>query len=215
MSAILSSKVLLTLAYRLPADLAQQEKSGIPWWFWVLMGATLIILFWMLFNRPKEKESDDIEEGPLETNEPVEASQRSSAFEMEDDEIDFGPYAHEPEPSEAPTYAEASRSPFLDAVEEDTSGPQGFNMDFLKADDFTIIEGIGPKIAKLLNQADIHTFKQLSNLDPEGLLVMLAAAGIFMTDPATWPDQARLAANGQWDELKRLQDSLNGGQQVS
>jgi len=32
-----------------------------------------------------------------------------------------------------------------------------------------------------------------------------------MHDPTTWPQQADLAANGKWDELKVLQDELNGG----
>jgi len=27
----------------------------------------------------------------------------------------------------------------------------------------------------------------------------------------SWPDQATFAANGQWKDLKELQDKLNGG----
>ena len=218
MSMILSSNLVQALAYQSASNLAQQEKSGIPMWFWGLMGVTLIILFWMLFNRPKEKESDDADEGTLDTSAKAKTNRQGTAFELEDDKIDYGPYANEPEssePSEAPPEPQAAPSPFLDFGDEDIPVLQGFDMDFLNADDFTLIEGIGPKIAKILNQADIHTFKQLSNEDPEGLLVTLASAGIFMTDPSSWPEQARFAAAGQWDELKRLQDSLKGGQQVS
>ncbi len=218
MSAILSSILVQTLAYQLPSALAQQEKAGIPLWFWALMGVTLIILFWMLFNRPKEKESDDLEEGPLDTSAPAKTNRIGTAFESKDDEIDFGPYANVPEPvkpAETPSLPQTPPSPFLDFGDEDIPVRQGFDMDFLNADDFTLIGGIGPKIAKLLNQADIHTYKQLANEDPESLLVTLASGGIFMTDPSSWPDQARLAADGQWDELKRLQDLLKGGQEVS
>ena len=218
MSMILSPNLVQALAYQLPSALTQQEKSGIPMWFWGLMGVTLIILFWMLFNRPKEKEGDELEEGRLATSAPAKTNRQGTALELEDDKIDYGPYANEPEPaepSEAPPELQAAPSPFLDFGDEDIPVQQGFDMDFLNADDFTLIEGIGPKIAKILNQADIHTFKQLSNQDPEGLLVALATAGIFMTDPSSWPEQARLAAAGQWDELKRLQDSLKGGQQLS
>ena len=218
MSAILSSNLVQALAYQLPSNLTQQEKSGIPMWFWGLMGVTLIILFWMLFNRPKEKEGDDREEGPLATTASTKTNSQGTAFESEDDKIDYGPYSYEPEPSEpaeAPPEPQTAPSPFLDFGDADLPVRQGFDMEFLSADDFTLIEGIGPKIAKLLNQADIHTFKQLSNEDPEGLLVTLATAGIFMTDPSSWPEQARFAAAGQWDELKRLQDSLKGGQQLS
>jgi hypothetical protein len=30
-------------------------------------------------------------------------------------------------------------------------------------------------------------------------------------DPTTWPQQADLAAKGEWDKLKELQDKLDGG----
>ena len=30
-------------------------------------------------------------------------------------------------------------------------------------------------------------------------------------EPKTWPQQAALAADGKWDELKVLQDELMGG----
>jgi hypothetical protein len=30
-------------------------------------------------------------------------------------------------------------------------------------------------------------------------------------DPESWPEQAALAAKGDWDALKKLQDELDGG----
>lgn len=30
-------------------------------------------------------------------------------------------------------------------------------------------------------------------------------------DPSTWVEQAQLAADGKWDELKKWQDELDGG----
>ena len=30
-------------------------------------------------------------------------------------------------------------------------------------------------------------------------------------ETTTWPQQAKLAAEGKWDELKKLQDELSGG----
>jgi len=32
-----------------------------------------------------------------------------------------------------------------------------------------------------------------------------------MHDPTSWPKQSQLAADGQWKELKVLQDELDGG----
>lgn len=80
-------------------------------------------------------------------------------------------------------------------------------------DDLKKVEGIGPKIEKLCNNIGILTFAQLSNTSIEKLQKMLDDAGpsYRIANPGTWPDQARLAAEGKWEELDQLQDSLNGG----
>jgi len=75
------------------------------------------------------------------------------------------------------------------------------------------IEGIGPKIASVLNEAGINTFAELSEKTPEEIREILDnAEGNFKAhDPGTWPKQAGMAAAGNWDELKAWQDELNGG----
>lgn len=85
-----------------------------------------------------------------------------------------------------------------------------------ESDDLTKIEGIGPKIAEILNGAGILTFTDLSGTDPERMREMLAdAGGQFAThDPETWPKQSELARDGSWDELKKWQDELDGGRVV-
>jgi len=80
-----------------------------------------------------------------------------------------------------------------------------------KADNLTKIEGIGPKVAKVLNDGGISTFEDLSHARVEELQKLLSDAGLKMMDPATWPQQAKLAAEGDWDALKKLQDKLSGG----
>jgi predicted flap endonuclease-1-like 5' DNA nuclease len=85
----------------------------------------------------------------------------------------------------------------------------------VKPDDLTIIEGIGPKIASLLQAAGIATFSQLAGADLSRLEKILQDAGLkHLADPATWPEQAKLAAEGKWEELKVLTDSLKGGRRV-
>lgn len=79
-----------------------------------------------------------------------------------------------------------------------------------KKDDLVIIEGIGPKIAKAFNKAGITTFKQLAET-PVAKLRQLLSDSKFPGDPTTWPEQAKLAAAGKMDELKKLQDELNAG----
>jgi predicted flap endonuclease-1-like 5' DNA nuclease len=85
----------------------------------------------------------------------------------------------------------------------------------VKPDDLVIIEGIGPKIAGILNNAGITTFAALAAAKPEQLQEILKASGLRVpADPTTWPAQAELAAAGKMDELQKLQDSLKGGRQV-
>lgn len=80
-------------------------------------------------------------------------------------------------------------------------------------DDLRKIEGIGVKIAQILNAAGIYTFAQLADVEIAQLHIILEEAGprFRLADPSTWPEQAALAARGAWDELHTLQDSLKGG----
>ncbi|MCB9315709.1 MAG: DUF4332 domain-containing protein [Lewinellaceae bacterium] len=82
-----------------------------------------------------------------------------------------------------------------------------------KKDDLQIIEGIGPKIAELLNKAGIETWEQLAVTSPYRLREILDEGGsqFNIHDPETWPQQADLAAKESWDALKKLQDELDGG----
>lgn len=81
--------------------------------------------------------------------------------------------------------------------------------------DLKRIEGIGPKIEGLLNDAGILNFQQLATTDSERLRMIMSQAGerYRLADPGTWPEQARLAAEEKWDELARLQEGLRGGRQ--
>lgn len=84
----------------------------------------------------------------------------------------------------------------------------------VRPDDLTIIEGIGPKIASVLQAAGISTFSQLAEADLGHLNQILQNAGLRLADAETWPEQARLAAEGKWDELEALKASLKGGRRV-
>lgn len=83
-------------------------------------------------------------------------------------------------------------------------------------DDLTIIEGIGPKIAEVLNQNSINTFAELAAKTAEEVKVILdAAEGHFnAAEPTTWAEQAKMAAEGKMDELKAWQDELKGGKEA-
>ncbi len=85
-----------------------------------------------------------------------------------------------------------------------------------KQDDLKAIEGIGPKIEKLLIEAGITTWRQLAQTPVSKIREILESAGpnYALADPSTWPQQAALAAEGKWDELTALQEQLRGGRRV-
>lgn len=83
--------------------------------------------------------------------------------------------------------------------------------------DLTIIEGIGPKIAAILNKAGIKTFDQLAKAELVKVKEILAKAGkrYKAHDPTTWGQQAELAAAGKWEVLQAWKNRLKGGKSNS
>jgi predicted flap endonuclease-1-like 5' DNA nuclease len=81
-------------------------------------------------------------------------------------------------------------------------------------DDLKRIEGIGPKVEKVLNDAGINTFGALARANLADVQNTLNAAGLQMMDPEGWIEQASLAAKGDWEELERLQNELKGGRKA-
>ena len=77
-------------------------------------------------------------------------------------------------------------------------------------DDLTKIEGVGPKIAEALVTWGIATYADLAKADAGKITEMITdVRGNHVPD--TWSQQAQMAADGKWDELKKLQDELDGG----
>jgi len=84
-----------------------------------------------------------------------------------------------------------------------------------QADDLELIEGIGPKIAAVLQAAGIVTFADLAAADTSRLAEVLAReSNLRSADPGTWPEQAALAAAGDWDAFKALTEQLKGGRRA-
>jgi small subunit ribosomal protein S2 len=81
------------------------------------------------------------------------------------------------------------------------------------ADDLTKVEGIGPKISEIFQTSGIKSFADLAGKSEDDLKEILAAAGsrYASKNPASWPKQAKMAAEGKWDELKEWQDNAKGG----
>lgn len=82
------------------------------------------------------------------------------------------------------------------------------------ADNLTVLEGIGPKVAGILNAAGIRSFADLAAANASEVERSLHAAGLQMMEPAGWIEQAKLAAKGNMEGLKKLQDELKGGRRT-
>jgi len=80
----------------------------------------------------------------------------------------------------------------------------------IKENSLTVVKGIGPKIQSLFYKNNIRSWSALAECDIERCQEILDAGGnsFSMHDPATWPEQARLAAEGEWKELYDWQNHL-------
>ena len=118
-------------------------------------------------------------------------------------------HGHEEEtsPAEAEPQEEEEEEEETDEIagEEIAASPPS------EPDDLRRIEGIGPKVQSVLNNAGISTFADLAATDTENLQAILDAAEYQYMNPASWPNQAALAAAGDWEGLDKLQDELKGG----
>ncbi|MFT4537009.1 MAG: small subunit ribosomal protein S1 [Saprospiraceae bacterium] len=149
---------------------------------------------------PKAKAAPVKEAAPAKKEAKVEAPAKEEATAKEEVKTD----APEKEEAkvDAPAKEKAKAAPKAKKAKADS-----------EEDDFKKIEGIGPKISELLKAADILTFEALSTTDSEKIKEILAEAGnrYKSHDPTTWPAQAKMAAKGDWDGLKKWQDELDGG----
>jgi predicted flap endonuclease-1-like 5' DNA nuclease len=176
---------------------ASEGGSGIPWWFWLgLISALLLLLVIGLVRRSGPVEPlPRPERGVAETVVVAEQTAKEPMSEQE------------PGVEEVAAVALASESEATEGepteLGEEAGRPQ--------PDDLKRIDGIGPKIASILNENGIITFADLAAMETGYLQQLLNEAGIRMAHPGTWPEQAELAAAGQWLELENMQSNLKGG----
>jgi predicted flap endonuclease-1-like 5' DNA nuclease len=84
-------------------------------------------------------------------------------------------------------------------------------------DDLKRIEGIGPKLSSVLQEAGVTTFAQLAEMEVGRIEQILEEADprlLRLADPSTWPEQAALAAAGEWDAMEALQNQLKRGRRA-
>ena len=161
-------------------------------WFWLLLG---FLLGWLL-NRwlckcccKSSHTIADESATPSQTNTPNKLSETAT-------------------PVAAPT---PSASKALTVIDIAAAKAAGFALK--NANDLTIVEGIGPKINELFHNNGIKTFAELANSSEPQMRAILDTGGsrFRIANPSTWAQQAALAAENKWAELKSLQNKLSGG----
>ena len=80
-------------------------------------------------------------------------------------------------------------------------------------DDLQRLEGIGPKIAGVLAGDGVTTYAQLATMTPDQIRAILTGK-VRLFNPESWPEQAKLAAAGRWDELVEFQRTLKAGRRA-
>ena len=102
-------------------------------------------------------------------------------------------------------------------AESDTAAEEQLAEEPPAGDDLKRIEGIGPKLASVLAEAGILTFDTLADTDVSRLEQILEEADprlLRLAKPDTWPEQAALAAAGDWEALEALQNELRAGRRT-
>ncbi|MEC3964380.1 30S ribosomal protein S2 [Flagellimonas halotolerans] len=121
--------------------------------------------------------------------------------QKEEKKAEAAPKKEEKAAEEKPAKKAEAEAPKKEAKEE------------AKPDDLTKIEGIGPKAAEALVANGVNTYADLADADAEKVKEILTEASSTLAhlDPTSWPKQAKMAADGKWDELKEWQDNVKGG----
>jgi predicted flap endonuclease-1-like 5' DNA nuclease len=114
--------------------------------------------------------------------------------------------------TEAPPDAEGVSfrpdTPKAEAGESTTaSGPYARRHSAI-VDDMTRLQGIGTKYAEKLREADITTFADLATVDDQALVQILGTSALGRAKRDEWRAQASLAAAGEEERLRNLQERL-------
>jgi predicted flap endonuclease-1-like 5' DNA nuclease len=177
--------------------------------------AVLVGLLWWLLNRQKAERAAPhvaIDAQPSAVDaEPGEVAAEAGPAALDAEAVDIE--ALEEEPVEDVPVPDAEVGEPAPAIDMEAEVPTEEAVPPV-ADDLSRIGGIGPKISSVLQAAGITTFATLAATDVGRLEEVLEAENprlLRLADPATWPEQAQLAASGDWEGLEALQSTLKGG----
>lgn len=198
------------------------HRDDIPLWTWFLILPGIVLVTVLVIRRLRyqarlsQAQPSTAQEFRLEASRPAPmrtgVAQPTVAARITTEAVDTGEIAR---PVERDQILMAGLQAADEAKAGNSSVPEETQVAASAAlnggDDLKIIEGIGPKIEAILKNAGIITFRQLADTSVEQLYQVLHNANLRLADPGTWPEQARLAANENWDFLKALQARTKAG----
>ncbi len=164
---------------------------AIAWWLWVIILILFLVFVAWLVIRMRARSSTA---RPLDQNQPADLPEPEPKIHLEQ-QLPVGP----PVPEHLVEIEGPEKLADLD--------PSLFT-DNNEGDDLKLVRGITPGIISVLHAAGIRTLTQLAEMTPEQLEKILRAAGMRKLNSASWPEQARLAAEGDWTGLKNFQQRL-------
>ena len=207
------------------------------WWLWAALAFSLgAIMHWLLWGERGDNDCSEIEaerdryhksatkwetdyqslKYQLEESQKAEADLRAALGRCEADKATLAATAGSasaggPIVVPVPTGGDTDR---LGIAGDGGSG--SIYAGLFDQDNFQIIEGIGPKVNEVLINAGYRSWSELAAADPADLRRHLDAAGkkFALSDPTSWPHQAKLAAAGDWDELIRYQKFTDAGRET-
>ncbi len=183
------------------------------WWWWLLasLGSFLLglLLGWWLWYKYRRRVAE------------LEGEVRSLNARLADWEKDYNELKYQYEEGQKDISGLRHKLNLCEAdksiLQSKLAGMAGSDINYgtvFQSDNLQIIEGIGPKIEEILKKAGINTWAALAATKSDDLVKIMEEAGsnYRIHDPSTWPQQAKLAAEGKWEELITLQKSLGAGQ---
>lgn len=172
--------------------LAVFPAVSIPWWVWALvLLATLAVVGFSILIRP---ESETPKEGGEGLERKAHVAPQTAEIPAKKMEVKL--------PEQAEVASRHVELPEPDLLMHDETESAG--------DDLKRINGITPGVVSVLYTAGIRSYGDLAGSSADRLEKVLRSAGIRNTNPKNWPEQARLAGEGKWDELKHFGEGKGG-----
>ena len=183
-----------------------------------VFGPVILLLWWWLSRPPRQEPPQQIpipveqvepEREPTAVEQETAPEEKETVLVKTEEPVEESPQPKAPEPA---AFEPAAPGPVIEEpasakAEKKEAAP-------VEPDDLTRIEGVGPKISQVLYAAGITTFAQVAANDVETLRQVVKEGGVRIAYPDTWPEQAALAAEGDWQGLKALQSTLKGGRRI-